>query len=202
MSAKDPNTLTYFSFVEPWGYEDSLNYFTNIEQKIKNSARMSDEIYMHRELLGYTKEMRYLELITITGRNENTHKREDRLEGNNILPEFSEDSKEAEIFDRERAYKFNKPTIFFSARVHPGEVQSSHVLNGIVDFLMSKSEQARLLLEKYCFKIIPLINPDGVARGYYRLDTHNHNLNRFYTNPCPKQQPTVYFAKRAVVQQK
>ena len=85
--------------------------------------------------------------------------------------------------------------------MHPGEVQSSHVLNGIVDFLMSKTDQASILLEKYVFKFIPLINPDGVARGYYRLDTHNHNLNRFYINPCPFQQPTVYMAKKAVVQQ-
>ena len=122
MSAKDSNSLTYFSFVEPWGYEDSLNYFTNYEQKIKNSARMSDEIYMHRELLGYSKEMRYLELITITGRNENTHKREDRPDDNGMFPEFSDDSKEAEIFSQERTFIFDKPTIFFSARVHPGEV--------------------------------------------------------------------------------
>jgi len=89
--------------------------------------------------------------------------------------------------------------VFFSARVHPGEVQSSHVLNGIVDFLLSKSEQAAILLEKYQFKIIPLLNPDGVARGYYRLDTHNHNLNRFYLNPCPNFQPTIFQAKKAVV---
>ena len=57
------------------------------------------------------------------------------------------------------------------------------------------------MLEKYVFKIIPLLNPDGVARGYYRLDTHNHNLNRFYLDPCPYQQPTIYQAKKAVVQQ-
>lgn len=65
---------------------------------------------------------------------------------------------------------------------------------------MSKTAQAKVLLEKYVFKIVPLVNPDGVARGYYRLDTHNHNLNRFYLNPCPDQQPTVYQAKKAVVQ--
>lgn len=66
---------------------------------------------------------------------------------------------------------------------------------------MSGTEQAQLLLKKYTFKIIPLLNPDGVARGYYRLDTHNHNLNRFYLNPCPDWQPTIYAAKKAVVQQ-
>ena len=34
-----------------------------------------------------------------------------------------------------------------------------------------------MLLEKYTFKIIPLINPDGVARGYFRLDTHHQVLS-------------------------
>jgi hypothetical protein len=33
---------------------------------------MSEEIYFHRELLGYSKELRYLELITITGKNHNS----------------------------------------------------------------------------------------------------------------------------------
>jgi len=36
-SPKDPEVLTYFSFVEPWGYEDSENYFTSYHEKIKKS---------------------------------------------------------------------------------------------------------------------------------------------------------------------
>ena len=160
---------------------------------------MSDEIYFHRELLGYTKELRYMELITITGKNECAKVREDTIEEYGMFPTFDENSPEAKIFSPKRSMKFNKPTIFLTARVHPGEVQSSHVLNGLVDTILSKSAQASLLLEKYQFKIIPLINPDGVSRGYYRLDTHNHNLNRFYLNPCAKQQPTVFQAKKAIV---
>lgn len=186
--------------MEPWGYEDSLNYFTRCQEKVESGEGMED-VYLHRELLGYSKEKRYVELITITGKNECTQQREDRIEGPGLFPKIAKGSPESEIFSKLRCYKFDKPTVFFSARVHPGEVQSSHVLNGIVDCLMSKSAKAKILLDKFVFKIIPLINPDGVARGYYRLDTHNHNLNRFYLNPCPKQQPTVYQAKKAVVQQ-
>jgi murein tripeptide amidase MpaA len=46
------------------------------------------------------------------------------------------------------------------------------VLNGILNFLLNeKSEQARVLLRRFVFKIISILNPDGVYRGYYRLDT-------------------------------
>jgi len=72
ISARDPEQLTYFSFVEPWGYEDSIEYFSKYHTKIKESERMSEEIYFHRELLGYSQEMRYVELITISGKNGKT----------------------------------------------------------------------------------------------------------------------------------
>jgi murein tripeptide amidase MpaA len=110
---------------------------------------------------------------------------EDRIDGAGLFPEVVAGSPESKLFESQRCHKFEKPTIFLTARVHPGEVQSSYVLKGLVDFLMSHSKQAKKALEHYNFKIIPLLNPDGVARGYYRLDTHNHNLNRFYLDPDP-----------------
>ena len=84
---------------------------------------MSEEIYVHRELLGYSKELRFMELITITGNDGNLpEEREDKIEGPGLFPEFANDSKAAKIFSHERCLKFEKPVVFFSARVHPGEV--------------------------------------------------------------------------------
>jgi hypothetical protein len=122
MTPKDPEAFTYFSFVEPWGYEDSINYFTDIQEKIKKSARMQEEVYFHRELLGYSKEKRYVELITITGTNDDTKTKEDKIEGHGLFPEIKPGSPENEIFSSKRCHKFDKPTIFLTARVHPGEV--------------------------------------------------------------------------------
>ena len=42
------------------------------------------------------------------------------------------------------------------------------------------------------FYIFPILNPDGVARGHYRVDTNGINLNRCYINPNPKLQPSIY----------
>ena len=94
---------------------------------------------------------------------------------------------------------FDKPTIFISARVHPGETPASYVLDGIMKFLLQPSEQSAMLLDKFCFKIVPILNPDGVYRGYWRLDTLAQNLNRYYTNPTQEQHPTIHGVKKLIV---
>ena len=44
--------------------------------------------------------------------------REDSIPG--LFPEVPDDQKER--FSSERSFKFDKPTVFLSARVHPGEI--------------------------------------------------------------------------------
>ena len=103
---------------------------------------------------------------------------------------------------KDRPKIFNKPTVFFSARVHPGEAPASHTLNGIIDLLTDKdSVVAKECLKRFVFKIVPILNPDGVYRGYYRVDTKGQNLNRYYTDPKFELQPTIYAVKKAIEQQ-
>jgi cytosolic carboxypeptidase protein 5 len=45
------------------------------------------------------------------------------------------------------------------------------------------------------------LNPDGVSRGYYLLDTLAFNLNRFYLNPSRHEHPTIWATKKVIVQQ-
>ena len=102
MSTRNEDEYTYFSFVEPWGYEDTIDYFSNYHEKIKKSPRMSEEIYFHRELLGYSKELRYLELITITGKTEASKGKEPKIDGLGMFPDIVEGSPESKIFSSSR----------------------------------------------------------------------------------------------------
>jgi murein tripeptide amidase MpaA len=56
-------------------------------------------------------------------------------------------------------------------------------------------------LDNYIFKIIPVLNPDGVARGQWRFDTQGANLNRKYLNPSEKKHPSIKAAKEAVLKE-
>lgn len=53
-------------------------------------------------------------------------------------------------------------------------------------------------MENFVFKIVPVLNPDGVARGYWRLDCNSVNLNRIYAGPDSELYPTIYHVKRIV----
>lgn len=141
-------------------------------------------------MLYYSRERRPMEMITFTDRTKMMDEREA------LIDECFPDAKGDPTY---RPFRFDKPTVFISARVHPGETPASFMLDGVWKMLADeKSEQGRVLREKFCFKIVPMLNPDGVYRGYYRLDTAGQNLNRYYVNPDKVKQPTIWAVKKAI----
>ncbi|KAK7146510.1 hypothetical protein R3I93_014072 [Phoxinus phoxinus] len=89
----------------------------------------------------------------------------------------------------------SRPVVFLSARVHPGETNSSWVMKGTLEFLMSCSPQAQSLRESYIFKVIPMLNPDGVINGNHRCSLSGEDLNRQWQNPNTELHPTIYHSK-------
>jgi murein tripeptide amidase MpaA len=91
-----------------------------------------------------------------------------------------------------RPRKFSKPYVMLTCRVHPGETSASYALEGIINFLLSRDERSNLLLKYFVFLVVPLVNPDGVYHGTYRMDTLGHNLNRFYSTAQSHKQPAIF----------
>eukprot|EP00993_Chasmostoma_nieuportense_P000726 NODE_1668_length_1418_cov_28.577847_g1583_i0.p1 GENE.NODE_1668_length_1418_cov_28.577847_g1583_i0~~NODE_1668_length_1418_cov_28.577847_g1583_i0.p1 ORF type:complete len:435 (+),score=119.84 NODE_1668_length_1418_cov_28.577847_g1583_i0:11-1315(+) len=79
--------------------------------------------------------------------------------------------------------KLPKKIVFLTARVHPGETPASHLCHGALAFLISDHPLARILRSNLVFKIVPMLNPDGVFLGNYRCSSLGFDLNRHWLNP-------------------
>ena len=62
--------------------------------------------------------------------------------------------------------------------MHPGESNSSFIIEGVLNYLVSNEEGAETLRNRYVFKVIPMLNADGVIIGNYRCSLSNADLNR------------------------
>ena len=145
-------------------------------------------IYYHCELLTRSLDGHRLDLITVSSRLGQQIEREEKIPG--LFPDT----------DTPRPFKFKgKKVVFVSARVHPGETPSSFVFNGFLNFIVSNDQRAVKLRDMFVFKMIPMLNPDGVVRGHYRTDQRGVNLNRVYVNPSSKLHPTIYAARQIIL---
>jgi hypothetical protein len=91
-----------------------------------------------------------------------------------------------------------KKYIVLTSRVHPGESNASYLMHGVIEFLLSSASEAIELREKFIFKIIPMLNPDGVIYGNYRSSIMGVDLNRRWKNPSKYLHPTIYYSKNLI----
>lgn len=76
-----------------------------------------------------------------------------------------------------------RPMVFVTARVHPGESPASYVVQGLIDFLLQDSPELVRLRDLVIFKVVPMLNPDGVFLGNYRCSSMGIDMNRYYFLP-------------------
>jgi len=90
----------------------------------------------------------------------------------------------------------SKRGVILTARVHPGETVSSYMIKGVIDFLLSDDKEAEALRDNFVFKIVPMLNPDGVVQGNYRCSLSGCDLNRRYICPSKALHPSIFHIKK------
>ena len=178
----------YFAFTYPYTYTMVQDDLADLESKTYDIMR-PDDIFTQREIVTTSADGLNVDLVTITScEGADLENREDVLPG--LFPNYN-------AVTQPRPPTFpSKETVFLSCRVHPGEVPAQHTFKGMFDFLLDpKDLRAIALRKKFVFKLVPLLNPDGVYRGHFRMDQFGNNLNRYYTAPNPNAHPTIYAAK-------
>jgi len=63
-----------------------------------------------------------------------------------------------------------KHRVWVHARVHAGEITSTHTMLGFLDQVLEDSDTGRHLREYITFHIVPQVNVDGIHRGHTRWD--------------------------------
>ncbi|KAM9137917.1 cytosolic carboxypeptidase 1 isoform 2-T4 [Pangshura tecta] len=157
--------VCYFAYHYPYTYSTLRMHLQKLE-----SLHNPQQIYFRQDTLCETLSGNSCPLVTITAMPESNY--------------------------YEHICQFrNRPYIFLSARVHPGETNASWVMKGTLEYLMSNNPTAQSLRESYIFKIVPMLNPDGVINGNHRCSLSGEDLNRQWQNPNPDLHPTIYHAK-------
>ena len=169
------NNEIYFAYAPAYTYSDISRSVCNFV------SRCPEDCKVFRETLTKSIDGKEVEVLTFSHLNNFCETRE--LD----LPDL--------FLNSIRPNAAKKPVIFISARVHPGETPSSYLLESFLLFITSADPRALALRNAFVFKIVPVLNPDGVVRGNFRLDQNGINLNRCYQSPDEALQPTIYAVK-------
>ncbi|KAH8308543.1 hypothetical protein KR044_001741, partial [Drosophila immigrans] len=95
-------------------------------------------------------------------------------------------------------YWQRKKSIVVSARVHPSETPSSWMMKGLMDFITGDTTVAKRLRHKFIFKLVPMLNPDGVIVGNTRNSLTGKDLNRQYRTVIRETYPSIWYTKAMI----
>ena len=93
----------------------------------------------------------------------------------------------------------DKKGVVLFGRQHPSETVGSWTIKGAIDFLMGDSDEAKYLRDNFVFKIVPMINVDGVICGNTRTSLSGCDLNRRWTNPNIILHPEIFYTKEMIM---
>ncbi|XP_065185389.1 uncharacterized protein LOC135815954 isoform X2 [Sycon ciliatum] len=165
--------ICYLAYHYPYTY-------TRLQRVLSSLHVDEEDVYLRRQLLCKTLTGNDCHLLTI---------------GSPDLAATEDSNPNPEKNEASASNHSGKQYIVISSRVHPGESNSSWVMEGILQFLVSAHPLAVKLRERYIFKVVPMLNPDGVVNGHHRCSLSGNDLNRQWITPCPVRHPTIYHTK-------
>ena len=99
----------------------------------------------------------------------------------------------------ERAPDAQKKVLWLMFRQHSWEAGSSWAGEGALRFLLSADPAAVQMRRTAIFKIFPLCDPDGVARGGVRFNANGFDLNRNWDAVDETKMPEIAAQRKAIL---
>lgn len=189
--------LVYFAYAIPYSYTDLEGDLNRITEQFSDIARCET---LCKSLAGNNC---YIVTITSSISDYFSHSFETKLWE---LPSNTRKKLSQNLWSNHKIKKLllnysekkhqEKFAVVLMSRVHSGETVGSYMLKGALDFLLSDSAKS---LRKNCvFKILPMLNPDGVRYGNYRTSLLGVDLNRRWHRPDKTLHPTIFYAKKMI----
>ena len=122
----------------------------------------SKGIYMKVASLGQTLNRHEIPFITITAPETDMEEEDEHWDNSS----FDDDDETGESLSAIPNIPLcDRRVVVLSSRVHPGETNASWIMHGLLDYLTSQTREAKMLRMNYVFKIIPMLNIEGVIHG-------------------------------------
>ena len=176
---------TYFAFTFPFSHGDCVATLDAIDARFASDLSLRERVYVRRQTLARSLEGRDVDVLTVTA------------PGGVSECDYDDAPVVSSRVAPPGATPLDRPVFIVSAGVHPGEKPGNHMMCGILEFLLRPDDpRAVALRERFVFKLVPMLNPDGAFRGHFRQDTLGQNLNRHYDDPDPHKQPVIHAVVR------
>jgi len=162
----------FFAFTFPYTHSDCLEFMATLEKNYNQHP----SIYLQRDILTYSLKGLRIDSLVLT----KNHKVPQILLNHTLNKSL--------LFG-------NKRYIIVAARVHAAESPANFMLQGLINSLLNLDDPvSQILLENFVFVVVPMLNPDGVYNGHYRMDIKGRDLNRSYIRyeEDPEDHPSTY----------
>ena len=147
------NSTLYFAYSIPYTYSHLQHFISEMAQQHPNELKVTKLC----ESLGGLE----LPLLHITNQVKGSENQDENID---------------------RCENIKKKVVLLTARIHPGEPNSSHLMQGFIKALLSNEQSSKSLRKSFEFYIVPMLNPDGVVVGNFRTSFSGKDLNRQFNN--------------------